>query len=101
MAPRPQDHNAVDDREHLFREKLANWMETVGLGLEEPTTFRPTIVRGDRVQISEGGDVYELPETLFYENVKKWAVAEEEEEDRNDQVKLPVPRSVFYASDNW
>ena len=63
-------------------------MRSVGLNHPQPTTFRPTIVRGDDgvMRVSDGGhEVYHIPETLFYENVKKWA------EGGSDQVKL-VPR---------
>ena len=95
---RPRNLNTID-RENLFEQKLANWMQTVGL---EPTTFRPKIVQtqSDRFKLSDvgGNDVYEFPETLFYENVKKWA----EEESNQIQVKRPVPRSgSFYGYENW
>ena len=76
-----------------FDEKLADWMQSIGLE-PEPTTFRPAIVHSDRVKISEGGDVYHLP-TLFYENVKKWM----EEGGGGDRVKRLVPRSAFQGKE--
>ena len=86
LHPRPRPKGLKHEKP--FREKLANWMRRVGLNNPQPTTFRPTIVRGDGVGVSDGGEVYHIPETLFYENVKKWAGG-----GGSEQVKL-VPRSV-------